>query len=124
MGSPANFIAGGNILPASFVKIDPAKAMPTVVAASGATDKIIGIAQEAADQAPIPQVTGTQYAATSDSKSQASADSEQSDSKAIVRADDGPGSVSGSSAPTLSACATGSTEAALATGSCATEAGA
>lgn len=65
MGSPANFIAGGNILPASFVKIDATKAMPTVIAASAATDKIIGIAQEAADQAPIPQVTGTQYAAIS-----------------------------------------------------------
>lgn len=62
MSSP-NFIAGGNILPASFVKIDTTKSMPTVVAASAATDILIGVAQEAADAAPIPQLSGTQYAA-------------------------------------------------------------
>ncbi len=63
MGSPANFIAGGNILPATFVKIDSSVGQPTVIQASAATDKLIGIAQESTDQPPIPQLTGTQYAA-------------------------------------------------------------
>jgi hypothetical protein len=63
MGSPANFIAGGSILPATFVKIDATKSQPTVIAASAASDVLVGVAQEATDQPPIPQLTGTQYAA-------------------------------------------------------------
>ena len=58
-----NFIANGNILPSSFVKIDTTQAMPSVIAASANTDILIGIAQESTDQPPIPQLSGTQYAA-------------------------------------------------------------
>lgn len=58
-----NFIANGNILPSSFVKIDTTQAMPSVVQATANTDILIGISKEAAKDPPIPQVTGTQYAA-------------------------------------------------------------
>lgn len=58
-----SFIANGNILPSSFVKIDTTAAMPSVVQASAATDILIGVAKESTDQPPIPQLSGTQYAA-------------------------------------------------------------
>ena len=48
---PAVFRAGGNIYPASFVKIDPT-ADNQVVQATAATDKIIGVSQKGTDRAP------------------------------------------------------------------------
>jgi hypothetical protein len=55
------FIAAGNISPSRFVKMSTGN--NSAVQASAATDSLIGIAQESAKQPPIPQVTGTQYAA-------------------------------------------------------------
>lgn len=60
-----NFIAGGNILPSTFVKIDATVAMPTVIQASANTDVLIGVSKESTDAPPIPQLSGTQYAAVS-----------------------------------------------------------
>lgn len=64
MASPANMIASGSILPSSFVKVDTT-ANNSVVACSAATDKPFGIAQESTDAAPVPSLSGTQYAAVS-----------------------------------------------------------
>lgn len=61
--SSANFLANGNILPSTFVKGDTSVAMPNVIQAAANTDLLIGISQESADAPPIPQLTGTQYAA-------------------------------------------------------------
>lgn len=58
-----NFIANGNITPSSFVKIDATQAMPSVIQAAANTDILIGVSKESTDQTPIPQLTGTQYAA-------------------------------------------------------------
>lgn len=58
-----NFIANGNILPSTFVKIDSTQAMPSVIQAAANTDVLIGVSKESTDQAPIPALTGTQYAA-------------------------------------------------------------
>jgi hypothetical protein len=58
------FMAGGNISPSRFVTISTS-ANNTVVQSAAATETIIGVSQESAKQPPIPQVTGTQYAAES-----------------------------------------------------------
>ena len=58
-----NFIANGNILPSSIVKIDATQAMPSVIQASVNTDVTIGISKESTDQPQTPQYSGTQYAA-------------------------------------------------------------
>lgn len=58
-----NFIANGNIPPSAFVKIDATQAQPSVIVAAANTDILIGISKESTDQPPIPQLTGTQYAA-------------------------------------------------------------
>ena len=58
-----NVMANGNILPSSFVKLDPTSAMPAVLQATANTDILFGIAKESAKDPPIPQLSGTQYAA-------------------------------------------------------------
>lgn len=63
MPSPANFIANGNISPSVFVKIDATVATPAVIQAAANSDYPIGISKESTDQPPIPQLTGTQFAA-------------------------------------------------------------
>lgn len=58
-----SFIANGNILPSSIVKQDATQAMPNVVQSTSTSDVCIGISKESTDQAPTPQLSGTQYAA-------------------------------------------------------------
>lgn len=58
-----SFIANGNILPSSIVKIDATQSMPNVIQSTATSDVAIGIAKESTDQAPTPQLSGTQYAA-------------------------------------------------------------
>lgn len=64
MSSP-NFIATGNVLPSTFVKIDTSAAMPSVVQSTANTDLLVGVSKESTDATPIPALTGTQYAAIS-----------------------------------------------------------
>lgn len=61
-GNVLSKMASGSILPYSFVKLDSATPF-NVVQATANTDVLFGISSEAAYQAPIPQLSGTQYAA-------------------------------------------------------------
>lgn len=62
-GNVYSKLCNGNVLPASFVKID-ATAPQKVIACSAATDYAYGVSQESAYLPPIPQQTGTQFAGT------------------------------------------------------------
>lgn len=57
-----SYTANGNVPMSSIVKPDSSAPFRVIVAAA-ATDPLIGVASEAADRTPIPQDTGTQYAA-------------------------------------------------------------
>lgn len=57
-----SLMANGNILPYSFVKLDTTTPFKVVQAAAN-TDIPIGVSSEQVDVPPIPQSTGTQYAA-------------------------------------------------------------
>lgn len=63
MADHPNFIANGNVLPSTFVKLDPSVAMPSVINTSATSDLIIGVSKESTDQAGFSLFTGTQYAA-------------------------------------------------------------
>jgi len=62
-GNVYSKFCNGNVLPSAFVKMDTT-ASEKVIACAATTDYPIGIAQEGAYQASIPQLTGTQYAGT------------------------------------------------------------
>lgn len=61
-GKVTSGIANGNILPYSFVKLDSTTPF-NFIQAGAVTDVLFGVSQESTDAAPIPQLTGTQYAA-------------------------------------------------------------
>lgn len=62
-GTVRSFIANGNVLPYSFVKMD-ATAPFKVIQAAAASDVPIGIAAEYTQATPLPSDSSTQYAAT------------------------------------------------------------
>jgi hypothetical protein len=58
-----NFIANGNIVASTFVKLDASQTMPSVIQAAANSDKLIGVSKESTDACPTPTLSGTQYAA-------------------------------------------------------------